>query len=182
MANRDRKDGPIQRLVQVPRQQCLPHPQIHQQRTIMADFDWKLRLQHQQYPAPIGYDLHYYALVAHCLQFVTPEGKPLVGGQDDADAIRANGGDKDLYCEAFQLTSYLRRVFVSEKGRLGLAPRSAKEGDEIIVIAGGRVPFVMRKVEESEEYEMIAECYLHGIMDGELVEAEGFGWEYVTVT
>jgi hypothetical protein len=50
-----------------------------------------------------------------------------------------------------------------------------------VVMAAGRVPFVMRRVEERREYEMIAECYLHGIMDGEAVEVEGFAWEYVDI-
>jgi hypothetical protein len=52
-------------------------------------------------------------------------------------------------------------------------------GNEIVMMAGGRVPFVVRK--RGGRSEMIAECYLHGIMNGEAVEAEGLAWEYMDI-
>ena len=54
----------------------------------------------------------------------------------------------------------------------GLAPEKAKVDDIICIILGCSVPVVLRKLENSEEYQFIGECYVHGMMDG---EAKGLG-------
>ncbi|KAI0836980.1 hypothetical protein F5Y06DRAFT_298218 [Hypoxylon sp. FL0890] len=70
-----------------------------------------------------------------------------------------------------------RKFFVSKKGYLGMAPENAKQGDEIWVLNGGRVPLILRplgKVLESyskPEYTFVGDSYVHGIMDGEFVDA-----------
>lgn len=46
-------------------------------------------------------------------------------------------------------------------------------GDEVWVLFGGRVPFVLRPNEAGSTFSMIGDCYLHGFMDGEaMVDAE----------
>jgi hypothetical protein len=55
-------------------------------------------------------------------------------------------------------------------------PDEAEEGDFIAVFLGFTVPFVLRRVHgtvgaHSNEYQLIGHCYVHGIMDGELIEA-----------
>lgn len=74
-----------------------------------------------------------------------------------------------------------RMLFRSEKshpgyeetgwGRLGLAPKAAKQGDIICILFGCSVPVLLRKRGEEHEdgYIFIGECYLHGVMDGEAV-------------
>ena len=77
----------------------------------------------------------------------------------------------------------IRRVFVTKKGYLGIGPDDVKPGDEIAILYGGKMPFVVRTRECNLEgngiatgitlecYELIdgGECYVHGIMDGEVV-------------
>jgi len=62
----------------------------------------------------------------------------------------------------------LERCFiVTEKGRFGLAPRSAIPGDDVVFVRNARVPFIIRKV-EGGNYEHVGEAYIHGLMHGEL--------------
>ncbi|KAK0618943.1 hypothetical protein B0T14DRAFT_565845 [Immersiella caudata] len=58
---------------------------------------------------------------------------------------------------------------VTERGYLGVVPDAARPGDAICVFPGGRVPFLLRQRRNSSvsSYELIGECYVHGIMFGE---------------
>ncbi|KAF9768883.1 hypothetical protein IL306_013764 [Fusarium sp. DS 682] len=52
---------------------------------------------------------------------------------------------------------------------VGIIPGEAKTGDRIFIANGGKVPFVLREVQEvsgSAYYKLIGECYIHGIMYG----------------
>jgi hypothetical protein len=51
------------------------------------------------------------------------------------------------------------------KGYLAAVPFTAKVGDCIAVLAGGRLPFVLRPT--GNHYRLVGPCYVHGIMDGE---------------
>jgi hypothetical protein len=51
------------------------------------------------------------------------------------------------------------------KGYLAAVPFTAKVGDCIAVLAGGRVPFVLRPI--GDHYRLVGPCYVHGIMNGE---------------
>jgi hypothetical protein len=43
-------------------------------------------------------------------------------------------------------------------------------GDEIVVLYGGRVPFVIRKNTERPGHSlMVGECYIHKVMNGEAI-------------
>lgn len=64
-----------------------------------------------------------------------------------------------------------RQLTVSTNGLLGLVPFSAKSGDEIYLLAGGQVFYVLRpSVEENGNFRLIGEAYIHGLMDGEALE------------
>jgi hypothetical protein len=54
---------------------------------------------------------------------------------------------------------------------MGLAPINACEGDLICLLLSGKVPFLLRP--NGDEYELVGECYVHGLMDGEgLIQAK----------
>ncbi|KAL8653827.1 MAG: hypothetical protein Q9226_003688 [Calogaya cf. arnoldii] len=63
--------------------------------------------------------------------------------------------------------SYGRVLFTSADGRLGLAPRATKPGDEICIILGCSSPVVLRSDDNGFSYRVVGECYLDGIMRGE---------------
>ncbi|KAF2237705.1 HET-domain-containing protein [Viridothelium virens] len=102
------------------------------------------------------------------------------------------------YLERVQCVVWSRRLILlgEQEDSLGLAPRTAKKGDEICILFGCSVPVVLRKyidgvparkyrkndsnrgknesrVDRNEPevyYEFIGECYVHGMMDGEAFE------------
>jgi hypothetical protein len=44
----------------------------------------------------------------------------------------------------------------------------AEHGDRIALLEGGNVPYILRpKIGKENEYELIDDAYVHGIMDGE---------------
>ena len=99
----------------------------------------------------------------------------------DADAVPAFSG-----------TCTNRIFFVSTNGYFGIGPRDAEIGDEIHILSGTRVPFVLRKANDGSpeehvlvreddadtpSYSMIGEIYVHGIMTGEALQRGDFDWD-----
>lgn len=61
-----------------------------------------------------------------------------------------------------------RRLAKTEKGHLALVPPSTRTGDRILVLAGGKTPYVARqKSDLPQQWELVGDCYVHGIMFGE---------------
>lgn len=56
---------------------------------------------------------------------------------------------------------------VTREHYVGLLPAAAAVGDEICLPHSAAVPFVVRR--SGLKYELIGECYIHGIMHGELL-------------
>jgi hypothetical protein len=56
---------------------------------------------------------------------------------------------------------------------MGIGPMSMVEGDVVVVLFGSTVPFVLRSqlhLGREHRYMFIGECYVHGIMKGEVVQ------------
>jgi hypothetical protein len=64
-----------------------------------------------------------------------------------------------------------RQFCLTEKGMMGLLPFAAKVGDSVGVFAGCRIPYILRASED--EYKIVGDAYLHGMMDGEGEKKEG---------
>lgn len=73
-----------------------------------------------------------------------------------------------------------RRLFQSTQGYLRIVTEAAREGDEIFFVPGCTVP-LFRKKNQSGEYELVGEAYIHGVMYGELWR-EGREPEWASVT
>lgn len=65
-----------------------------------------------------------------------------------------------------------RRMFRTFQGYVGLAPEVAQRRDEIVLCRGNSVPFVLRRVPDDEDWNLIGDCYVHGIMHGEAFSLE----------
>ncbi|EWG50047.1 hypothetical protein FVEG_09379 [Fusarium verticillioides 7600] len=87
--------------------------------------------------------------------------------------------DEGLYESTMHHVSWYRRLFLTEGGLLGLAHPSAQPGDEVVLLSGGRVPFVVRKMDLNGQayYHLVGESYVHGIMDAELLGTVDNKWE-----
>lgn len=88
--------------------------------------------------------------------------------------------------------SNLTAFLTAKRGYFGTGPWSVGPGDEVWVILGSNMPFILRPkrateaagLEEGEdrsgagrdEYRLVGDCYVHGIMHGEVFRGEE-GWE-----
>ncbi|ORY01801.1 heterokaryon incompatibility protein-domain-containing protein [Clohesyomyces aquaticus] len=71
--------------------------------------------------------------------------------------VKANG----MWC-------YNRRFFKTQSDRFGWGPDGMKDGDVVAILGGLDVPLVLRPGEDG--YEVVGDCFLHGIMMGEALE------------
>jgi hypothetical protein len=60
-----------------------------------------------------------------------------------------------------------RVFFKTKKGYLGLGPGEVQKGDHVVVLFGGSIPFILSQNPDS--YHLVGECYVGGIMDGEVL-------------
>ena len=58
-----------------------------------------------------------------------------------------------------------RGFFLSKQGYIGLARYDVREGDQIYILHGGQVPFILRQ--EGRYHVIKGECYIHDLRDGE---------------
>jgi hypothetical protein len=95
--------------------------------------------------------------------FPNPDANPLIHDEEFHEVFWNPGID-----HRSRILSRLpmRRPLISQKKYIGLYPFSAKEGDEIWILAGLRLPFVLRKAREGL-YDLVGEAYVHGFMQGE---------------
>jgi Heterokaryon incompatibility protein (HET) len=93
---------------------------------------------------------------------------------------RADANGLFLYKASMVVALSGRCIFATDEGYLGLGPRNLKAGDLMCVVPGAEVPFALRERDdrvgrlkrtfwrkERRECELVGECYVHGIMDGE---------------
>jgi Heterokaryon incompatibility protein (HET) len=70
-----------------------------------------------------------------------------------------------------------RRFFTTGGGFFGIGPGIVEIGDYVCVLLGSDVPYILRYKPNSGYasggYRLIGECYVHGVMRGEVVRASG---------
>jgi hypothetical protein len=60
-----------------------------------------------------------------------------------------------------------RSAFSTAQGLVGMCPLLVKPSDMVVILFGGRTPYILRKT--SDHYRLISDCYVYGIMDGEAI-------------
>ncbi|TVY68799.1 Heterokaryon incompatibility protein 6 OR allele [Lachnellula suecica] len=80
-------------------------------------------------------------------------------------------GDKSYeYYDTDELPTCLDpNFFVASNGLFGLCPSTAKEGDDIVLLYGGNVPYLLRP-SGVNTFKLVGECFVEGIMKGEYLE------------
>jgi len=94
------------------------------------------------------------------------------GDLDTHDAIyNAQSSLVSEYVERVQAVVWSRRMMITAAKRLlGLVPKKSREGDLLCILHGCSVPVILRKRREfvdGDLYELVGECFVYGIMDGE---------------
>ncbi|KAL6690754.1 hypothetical protein J3F84DRAFT_175693 [Trichoderma pleuroticola] len=112
-------------------------------------------------------------------------------GEEDEDQHRkcVNTRFKHFghFTEVMRLSATNRTLFFNEPSctgwhlkkyeHVGLGPMLIKEGDEIYILPGSNLPLVLRPMidynsqdyfQPVRRYQLVGDCFLHGVMDGEL--------------
>lgn len=80
--------------------------------------------------------------------------------------------------------SYGRKLATTKKGYIALVPPRTQAGDTIYIPLGAQVPFVLRencgnmnmRDKTISAFQLVGECYVHGVMDGEMADAGTVEW------
>ncbi|KAI1211256.1 heterokaryon incompatibility protein-domain-containing protein [Annulohypoxylon truncatum] len=80
-----------------------------------------------------------------------------------------NYSSSGRFREAFTRACLHRRFFVTAGSLMGIGPETMERSDIIVILFGGKVPYVVRELGEGK-YSFIGECYVPGLMTGEAVE------------
>ena len=89
-------------------------------------------------------------------------------GSTNQEIAKYVTSDNLLKFEKLISAVYAQLLFRTNGGDLGYGPLSTSPGDQIWVLENGRVPFVLRPVADGKNFELLGECYVHGVMDGQL--------------
>lgn len=65
--------------------------------------------------------------------------------------------------------AFNRALIVTPSGFIGLAPETAKPGDEVALIFGGKTPYILRRTSLGR-YKILGACYLLGALCGEALD------------
>lgn len=99
--------------------------------------------------------------------------------KDSEYAKLLNQMASDMHLVVLALTG--RRPVTTAKGYLRLAPEEVLKDDVVVVLHGCNFPVMLRPC--GDKYYVIGECYVDGIMDGELTAARNRGeYEQMEIT
>ncbi|KAG9256000.1 heterokaryon incompatibility protein-domain-containing protein [Emericellopsis atlantica] len=62
-----------------------------------------------------------------------------------------------------------RRYEMDDRAFIASVPYDAEKQDIVVMLEGFNAPFVLRKTSVEGEYQLVGDCYVHGVMDGELL-------------
>jgi hypothetical protein len=97
--------------------------------------------------------------------------------EQDQERLMEENRKIDSFTEAMERHLLGRNMFVTDGASMGLSSRDVKVGDEVVLVRGARMVFVVRRREDGEGYTLVGEAYVSGAMDGEFVgKAESEGW------
>lgn len=75
------------------------------------------------------------------------------------------------FMELHHRAAYGRRFFTSKQGYMDLGPAESTYGCVIVVLLGGRTPYILRK-HGKHRYRFVGECFVHGLMNGEALNCD----------
>jgi hypothetical protein len=111
---------------------------------------------------------HMTTLMAHA----RPTRNPLRAVKASRKLSRHGPSEYMAYAQRIYTSCAHRRLLVTKRGYIGLAPWNAETGDVVAVLHGGETPFLLHPGAEPGVYSLVGECFVYGIMGG-----EALGWE-----
>lgn len=103
----------------------------------------------------------------------------------ESDDVTSNDKEVDCFSRAYSNVALGRRFAVTIRGYIGWVPANARNGDTLVILPGGRVPYVLRQVPQpsskqhraydegsGQKFQFLGDAYIHGIMNGEAYDEE----------
>ncbi|OAQ59386.1 heterokaryon incompatibility protein [Pochonia chlamydosporia 170] len=134
---------------------------------------------------PIFFD--YYKALERFMEVLDqygPDMSPLTSNLPEEDLVRL-GNEMTRYAEDTGRFANVsgphtreRAFAITERGYIGMVPPYSKVGDEVFIISGAQVPFLLRRqgsteagtgILNNEKWQLVGESYVQGMMDGEMV-------------
>ncbi|KAK4195297.1 heterokaryon incompatibility protein-domain-containing protein [Triangularia verruculosa] len=79
-------------------------------------------------------------------------------------------GEAAYFIHLVALLNVGRRLYRTTRGYLGLGPATIRPGDQVWMIRGAIVPIVLREADEVGKFTVVGDSYLHGFMNGEMLD------------
>ncbi|TVY75811.1 Heterokaryon incompatibility protein 6 OR allele [Lachnellula suecica] len=114
-----------------------------------------------------------------CFNIVARDKKPDPVLDTDVEIHNAMFNSKGIknrplveFLRRVQAATWNRRFMITVGGKFGLAPAEAQLKDKLCLLWGCTVPVILRPLQKKNclHWEFIGACYIHGIMNGELLE------------
>ncbi|KAF3000659.1 hypothetical protein E8E13_000025 [Curvularia kusanoi] len=87
---------------------------------------------------------------------------------DFGSSVNPRGpSESEDFVESLKHTAGRYHLGFTKIGLIGLFPLAIEAGDKIVVLEGASTPFVLRSIGD-EAYRLVGECYVHGLMKGEI--------------
>lgn len=87
----------------------------------------------------------------------------------DVPDVLSGDGSAQRYANDLRLIAVNRKFFVTQDGLYGMGPHLLEQGDLRCVLFGADLPFIIRRTGVIEQYRLIGQCYIRGVMDGEVI-------------
>jgi hypothetical protein len=94
---------------------------------------------------------------------------PYQPSKEDHERVLEEDRKVDSFIQAMERHMLNRNLFVTDTALLRLGSKDCREGDEVVLLNGARVLFVVRRRDDLETYTFIGEAYVSGAMHGELM-------------
>lgn len=92
------------------------------------------------------------------------------GSMEEANILFSPPEMLDMSDDGFRATMQVcwgKRFVILDSGHLGLVPSQTEIGDSVVVALGCSMPLAIKRRDGQDEF--VGECYIHGIMDSEML-------------
>lgn len=79
------------------------------------------------------------------------------------------------YQKSMHSIGYGRGISITTSGHFALSSPGLQHGDEVVVFPGVSMPYILRRQPDATTYQLIGPAYVHGCMDGEVMERHSRG-------
>ncbi|KAI0381107.1 heterokaryon incompatibility protein-domain-containing protein [Hypomontagnella monticulosa] len=126
----------------------------------------------RMYPRGGTYEDAFWRVVIADIIYLAGTDRRRARPEDEANSRKTWSSNR--YSGQLPPTSTGLRFFVTRKGLIGAGARGLQVGDQIHVLLGGKTPFILRADKPKDDggvfYQYIGNAYVHGIMDGEIMD------------